>query len=96
MANFKHVRQVKEGVDSWNQWRQKASNAEVIDLSRTDLSNMKLSGAHLSGVNLKGVNFTNADLSHADLSNANLCEVILKTPTWMEQYLTVLTLAKLC
>lgn len=85
MANEKHVRQLKEGVEAWNAWRRgrdhppRLSNA---DLSGTNLSGADLSGVHLNrtsliGANLSGANLSATELIGAELRNANLNDAVL-------------------
>lgn len=61
MANEKHLKILKEGVDAWNEWRDR-------DLSvRPDLS-----FADLNGKRLVGIYFTQTDLTGVELRRANL------------------------
>ena len=88
MANYNHVKMLKQGVAVWNTWRQ--NHPEIIpDMSKTNLRsagclNMSdLSGANLKGVNLCGtylfgIILTNADLSGANLAKADLSRVNLE------------------
>jgi hypothetical protein len=66
MADEEHLQIIRQGVDIWNEWRQK--NPELIP----DLSGADLSGANLGGANLSEAVFSEADLSRANLSGANL------------------------
>jgi uncharacterized protein YjbI with pentapeptide repeats len=69
MADEEHLKIIRQGVDAWNEWRQK--NHELIpDLSEADLSEVKLNGANLSGANLCKANLSGADLTKADLSDS--------------------------
>jgi Pentapeptide repeats (8 copies) len=61
MANQEYLDILKQGVEAWNQWRDR--NRDI----RPDLS-----GTYLIGANLRGANLSDADLSDADLSDANL------------------------
>ena len=86
-----HLRFLREGVESWNEWR--GRNPKLIpglngtdlrrgsfrgaDLSRTDLSGANLSEADLRLANLCEANLSGADLSKADLRRANLSKVDL-------------------
>jgi uncharacterized protein YjbI with pentapeptide repeats len=82
MANYNHVKVLKQGVAVWNKWRQNHPKV-VPDLSRTNLRsagclNMSdLSGANLRGVDLCGTYLFGIILTHADLSGANLMEADL-------------------
>ena len=71
MANQKYLAILKQGVQTWNQWRKEHVNTKP-DLTRAKLSGAKLSEAHLSGANLSGADLFGADLSGADLYQANL------------------------
>ena len=62
---------IRQGTDSWNKWREKNPEADVI-LSEAKLSGAKLSGAKLSGANLSEAKLIGVNLSAADLSKANL------------------------
>src|SRR6266567_790139 len=57
MANQEHLDILKQGADTWNQWRKEHPNIRP-DLSLADLKGADLSGAFLNG----------ADLREADLS----------------------------
>ena len=71
MANDKHLAIIKQGVEVWNNWRNK--NPELqSDLSYVDLSGADLSGANLSDTYLVSADFSGAGLSDADLSGANI------------------------
>src|SRR5436309_3083992 len=88
MANYNHVKVLKQGVMVWNKWRK--DHPEVIpDLSRTNLRSagcldiVDLSGADLRGVDLGetylfGILLTNADLFRANLVGADLSRVNLE------------------
>lgn len=67
MANPDHIDKLREGVDSWNQWRRQ--HPGIIP---------ELGGAELNLKNLAGVNFDRAELSRANLSRANLTDAILR------------------
>jgi Pentapeptide repeats (8 copies) len=66
MANEEHLARLKQGVETWNQWR-------AVDRStRPDLHR-----AHLTGADLHGANLTGALLLKTNLEGANLtgCQV---------------------
>ena len=63
MANPSHVEIIYQGVDVWNQWREKHSSIDP-----------DLSGANLAGLELYEVNFDTTDLQGANLTGANLRE----------------------
>jgi uncharacterized protein YjbI with pentapeptide repeats len=79
MAIKDHLRQLKEGVESWNAWQRQAN--ESADLSGADLRGMQLSGVQFNDANLTEVNlgnsylvgaeFVNVDLDHAQLAGVN-------------------------
>jgi uncharacterized protein YjbI with pentapeptide repeats len=81
MANQEQLDILKQGVETWNQWRKE--HADIIpDLSEADLSGADLIRADLSEANLYGADLreailSGADLSEADLSKATLNEAIL-------------------
>ena len=76
MANEEHLQIIRQGVEIWNEWRQK--NPELIP----DLSEANLSGEYLVGINLSkatlcetilpGVNLSRAYLNEANSYKANL------------------------
>ena len=87
MANYNHIKILKQGVTVWNKWR-KAHPEIIPDLSRTNLRSAGcLDMADLSGANLRevdlartymfGILLTNADLFKANLRGADLSRVDL-------------------
>ncbi len=71
MANPEHMKILKQGVVTWNQWRKE--NPDVIpDLSETDLSWADLKNANLQIAKLSESNLFRVDLSFTDLTAANL------------------------
>src|SRR5579872_7491852 len=65
MPDSQHLDLLKQGVFTWNQWRQE--HPEVLpDLTGADMSWAHLSRIDLSGANLSGADFTWADLYKAD------------------------------
>lgn len=68
MANQEQLDILKQGVDAWNQWREK-----YIDI-QPDLRKASLFGADLSAINLSNANFFEADLRSANLKGSNLSE----------------------
>jgi uncharacterized protein YjbI with pentapeptide repeats len=81
MANEDHLRLLRQGVDTWNAWREKEPSVRP-DLIRADLHWANLSGANLDRANLTraslrrasliGASLRGASLSRANLSKANL------------------------
>lgn len=66
MANKQQLNILKQGVSSWNEWREK--NPAV----QPDLYGAALAGTNLRGANLREANLGGADLTAADLQAANL------------------------
>jgi len=66
VANTEHLSKLKQGVESWNEWR--IANSSI----RPDLSGANLKGANLSSANLSDANLSRADLRATNLSSANL------------------------
>jgi len=86
MANPEHLEILKQGVETWNQWRR--DNPVVRpDLTMVNLGGVSLVGIDLSGANLEEASFcvldsrleniVSANLSEANLSRANLRGVTL-------------------
>lgn len=76
MANQQQLDILKQGVDVWNEWRDKNGHARV-DLSKAYLSQADLLGARLSQADLTQADLSGADLGgtcliRADLRGANL------------------------
>ncbi len=76
MANPEHLAKLKEGVKTWNGWREKHLD-EWPDLREANLSGADLEGADLQGANLSRAYLFGAYLSGADLSGAKLSGAIL-------------------
>jgi hypothetical protein len=66
MANKRHLKILKQGIEVWNQWRVK--NPTI----RPDLSRADLNGANLHKARLRAAYLTEADLREADISEAYL------------------------
>ena len=73
MANQEHIDILKQGVETWNQWREKHLDI-YPDLIGVDFSEADFSYINLSEANLYQANFTKANLYRANLSKANLHE----------------------
>jgi len=87
MANGKHLAKLKQGVATWNAWREvfpivapKLSGADLsgTDLSRANLSDADLSGTTLISANLDSANLDRANLNRAFLVSANLFSAYLR------------------
>jgi len=64
MANKEHLAILRQGVDVWNEWREKHPDV-APDLSRSDLSEVDLSGVNLYEAELQEANLRSADLRAA-------------------------------
>lgn len=71
MANEEQLNILKQGVETWNAWRE-AHRGKPIDLRDANLSFANLSIANLSFANLSFANLSNTDLSNTNLSRADL------------------------
>jgi uncharacterized protein YjbI with pentapeptide repeats len=81
MANEEHMEILKQGVEIWNQWRDRfrdllpdLRDADLtgLELSGADLSRARLAKAHLLKAILRQTNLRSADLSSANLRRADL------------------------
>ena len=66
MANPEHLAKLMEGVEAWNQWR-----------DRNVFIKVDLKGADLSGMDLRRANLDECDLEEVILNDANLSEARL-------------------
>ena len=71
MADEELLARLRQGIRSWNAWREE-NRLVHVDLSRADLSGAKLSEANLSGADLRKADLVGANLFRAKLSGANL------------------------
>ena len=78
MANEEHLILLRQGVETWNAWREKYPDIKP-DLRVADLNRLYLKGANLSEANLSVVNFSGAYLRGANLNNAYLRGANLKS-----------------
>ena len=78
MANVEQLNLIKQGVESWNQWREQNTNVK-LDLSESDLRQANLQKAILSHANLNKVK-----LQFSNLTGANLREASLKKSKFQE------------
>jgi uncharacterized protein YjbI with pentapeptide repeats len=76
MANDEHVALLKQGVDTWNAWRDENPDVQP-DLNGANLRGANLRGANLRGATLGMANLIRADLGGATLNGANLGMAIL-------------------
>jgi uncharacterized protein YjbI with pentapeptide repeats len=93
MANSDHVQTLRQGVDTWNAWREREPHIPP-DLIRADLRKADLRGADFSKANLSGANLNKTrlhirsvwadktdlrvDFTEADLSGAYLYKANLR------------------
>ena len=77
MAIKEQVKLLKQGVEKWNEWRNKNPLIE-IDLEEADLEEADLSGAILVKANFIKANLVGAKLGKAYFDAAYLCEANLK------------------
>ncbi|NBD18859.1 MAG: hypothetical protein GVY04_22810 [Cyanobacteria bacterium] len=61
MANPRHLRRLRQGVEEWNRWRKEERNVRP-----------NLRGANFKGKNLSGTDFSNCDIRGANFAKANL------------------------
>lgn len=87
MAHQGYVDFLKQGVETWNQWRRENRHVK-INLTGVNLSDANLAGVDLSGVNLSGANFNCADLSEANLTRAILTGANLSRAMFIEANLS--------
>ena len=101
MANQEQLDILKQGVQAWNQWRDKhpgirpdfiSASLRDADLSGADFTNANLSGVDLIstdliGTLLLGANLSGADLSGADLRGASLRDASLRDADLSRAYL---------
>jgi uncharacterized protein YjbI with pentapeptide repeats len=69
VANEEHIELLKQGVEAWNAWREKAAGYPDAD---ANLQGASLEHADLRGANLRRATLHSANLEHADLRRANL------------------------
>jgi hypothetical protein len=78
MANQEHLDILKQGVETWNQWRKEHQYTYRPDLSEADLARANLTGADLRGTNLGYADLTRACLKGANLSEASLARAYVR------------------
>ena len=86
MANQEQLDILKQGVQAWNQWRDKhpgirpdfiSASLRDADLSGADFTNANLSGVDLISTDLIGALLIGTNLQDADLSGADLTGTLL-------------------
>ena len=71
MAGVEHLLLLRQGVESWNQWRKNNPTVKPY-LREAVLRRMDLSGANLREANLRKADLSSAKLVGTDLRNADL------------------------
>lgn len=89
MANEGHLEILKQGVEAWNEWREKDSKIRP-DLSRTNIIGMNLIRANFINVNFIEANFD----WRANLSESNLVLSTLKRANLRGVYLNSANLSR--
>jgi hypothetical protein len=101
MANDEHLSILKNGIESWNRWRNEHEGVlpdlseailTEIDLSMGDFRETNFDKAVLGNVNLRGANLRSANLCEADLVIANLREADLRDANLVKSNLTLANL----
>jgi hypothetical protein len=92
MANDEHVELLKQGVATWNAWRDEnpdiRPDLDEANLGGADLIRANVRGANLSGANLSGADLDKADLIGTKLNKANLSGAELEGATLVNTDLT--------
>lgn len=71
MANEEHLALLKQGAETWNQWR-KQHKKITPDLVKANLHDLNLSNVNLNQANIAEANLSQTNLSATQLINANL------------------------
>jgi uncharacterized protein YjbI with pentapeptide repeats len=72
MANLDHLEVLRQGRETWHEWRRQNPRVAVDPRAAVDLSHADLRGMDLKGMDLSWANFRGSDLRRADLSGAFL------------------------
>ena len=82
MANPEHLAKLKEGVEAWNDWREKKfsikPNLVGANFVAADLRNANLQDANLRDADLYNANLRKADLNRVNLKEAELIRTNLR------------------
>jgi uncharacterized protein YjbI with pentapeptide repeats len=85
MANEEHLAILWQGVEVWNEWREKNPQVKP-DISAVDLTNADLRNFNLSNVLLVQANLSDALLTQANLCKANLTGADLRNADLTDAY----------
>jgi uncharacterized protein YjbI with pentapeptide repeats len=85
MANEEHLAILWQGVEVWNEWREKNPQVKP-DISAVDLTNADLRSFNLSNVLLAQANLSDALLTQANLCKANLTGADLRNADLTDAY----------
>ncbi|MBD2649978.1 pentapeptide repeat-containing protein [Nostoc foliaceum] len=88
MANEEHLAILRQGVEVWNEWRNKYPKV------RPDLTGAKLHNANLRKANFEETNFSGAELCGANLHAAYLHKAILSSNKYQDTKLIEADLSK--
>ena len=97
MANPEHLKILKQGVDVWNEWREKnpliepdlsGANLEYLRLEEIDFNKTNFRKANLTGVYLFWVGLNQSDLSFANLHRATIFVSFAHKAQFIESDLT--------
>ncbi len=101
MADSEHLMLLKQGVTTWNLWRQEHTNIRPdfrdallagMDLRSANLAAADLSGANLAKANLREANLTEADLRGADLRGTDLSRARLTGVNFSKSTIDIFTI----
>ena len=91
MVDPQHIEWLFDGVDAWNEWREKDGVRNVLSLSGTNLYQFFRNAGKLDSegrIPLAGINFSSVFLSRSVLMNANLTGADLSFASLNESDLT--------
>ena len=91
MADEQHIQRLLEGVEVWNEWRERVGASHLLFLSDTNLYQIFRNAGKLDSegrIPLAGINFGTVLLNKSILANANLAGADLSFASLNEAYLT--------